>query len=437
MLRFVVPLDPATTAPVETATYVAELTCSQACAGAGSATGSLLRSAATSTTAALLDLPLSTETIPGLAAIQGVGTLSISIIVTDAAGNSATSSGFNFLFHVIGPPLAMVEDRNYPSQEATNSIYGPYHLSDNSYTGMWTTTMQIFPGNQVRLLRYFITNPTDQPVALQVSYAQDPNGSWRMYEDWNAYELPDPRGLTTSGAVVLDSPWQSVAILIDGFTYYNTMYWAIPYGTVGTLAGAENGPLPCANPTTNWLMHRMGDTENRFVCKTAIGYPGLANANGAYSTGDVGTVLNQTVPALSGAEQQADMDSTGKWFLVPAATTDTPGTLVLYLTRPITAPRTRALQWNAYMAKAPVVNHYQTWDYVIWDAYQHGQTPYTLYPGYDSYVANRAGTYLTYATDQLFGSFTGTTHAYLAAALVGEPTARLNVPLERQSLTTH
>ena len=123
---------------------------------------------------------------------------------------------------------------------------------------------------------------------------------------------------------------------------------------------------------------------------------------------------------------------------MPAATGAVPGTLVVYLARPVGAPRSRVLAWNAAVAQPATlasVNHYQMWDYeYFWGYYQ----PWSeLYPGYDTYVAYRAFAYLAFAQDNLYGTFSGTTRAYSGNLLLGEAAPRLSVVLARAPLATH
>jgi len=202
VLRFVVPYNRNTDSPILTPTFVAHVTCATPCSALPDATGELLPSATPDDQRALFDLPLATETIPALANVQGPATISITLTVSDAAGNSVTVPGFNFNFHVIGPPLAITEDAQYAAAVKPESTY-PYHLADNSYAAMWQPLPQ-FPANVVRLVRFFVTNPTPDPVALQLGYAQDPRGSWLAIESWQRFNVNEPTGRNADGSIWLN-----------------------------------------------------------------------------------------------------------------------------------------------------------------------------------------------------------------------------------------
>jgi allophanate hydrolase len=107
LLRFVVPYNRNTDAPIQTPSFVAHVSCPPPCPVYPDATGELLPSATPDDQRALFDLPLATETIPALASLLGPADVSISLTVADAAGNEVAVPGFNFKFHAIGPPLAL------------------------------------------------------------------------------------------------------------------------------------------------------------------------------------------------------------------------------------------------------------------------------------------------------------------------------------------
>ncbi|HVO19912.1 MAG TPA: hypothetical protein VMU15_11685, partial [Anaeromyxobacter sp.] len=89
VLRFDVPFDVNTASPILTPSFVAQVTCPSPCPELPEATGELLPSATPSDEYALFDLPLATETIPALAQVQGPATISITLTVSDAAGNTS------------------------------------------------------------------------------------------------------------------------------------------------------------------------------------------------------------------------------------------------------------------------------------------------------------------------------------------------------------
>ncbi|GAO01280.1 hypothetical protein [Anaeromyxobacter sp. PSR-1] len=439
VLRFVVPYNRNTDSPIQTPTFVAHVSCPPPCPVFPDATGQLLPSATPDDQRALFDLPIATETIPALASVLGPADLSITLAVTDGAGNTATVPGFNFTFHSVGPPLALAEDTQYPAAASAESTYA-YHLVDNTYASMWVLGSQ-FGSNVVRLLRYFITNPTPDPVAIQFDYAQDARGSWQVFESWNRFSAGEPTGRNADGNIYLNRPDTSVAFMMDGFGFHNAMYWRVPYGTTtGTLSQGEYGPHPCGSPSGGYILHRMGDTKSKYVCSAQIGVNLFTTTpeTAAFSTGDVTVWPYRIAPELQGQERDPDKDSSGRWVLVPPAAGAVPGTLVIYLARPVLAQRSQSLQWNAVVSSPPentAVNHYQNWDYEFWWGYY--QPSSYLYPGYDTYVLLRMGAYLAAAQENLYGTFSATTQAYTGTNLLGESAPRLSLTLTREPLAVH
>ena len=439
VLRFVVPYNRNTDSPIQTPTFVAHVTCPPPCPVYPDATGELLPSATPDDQRALFDLPLSTETIPALASLLGPASVSITLTVSDAAGNSSTVPGFSFTFHTIGPPLAIAEDTQYAAAAKPDSTFA-YHVGDGSYATMWTTNAQ-FVGNAVRLARYIITNPSPSAVGLQLAYAQDPRGSWQAVETWNPFNVNEPTGRNADGGIYLNRPDTSVAFPLDGFTFHNAMYWGWPYGTAsGPLGNAEYGPHPCGSIANGDIVHRIGNGANKFQCSTALGINVFSTTPqvGTYSQGDVSLFAYRVAAELQGQERDANRDPTNQWLIVPAAAGGVPGALVVYVARFVGAPRARPLQWNATVSPpstSAAVNHFQTWDYETWFGYH--QPWSVLYPGYDTYVAFRVGAYLAAAQENLYGSLSGTTVASSGTALVGEAAPRLAKAISKEPLAVH
>lgn len=439
VLRFVVPYNRNTDSPIVTPTFVAHVSCPPPCPVYPDATGQLLPSATPDDQRALFDLPLATETVPALASLLGPADVAITLTVADAAGNTATLPGFNFKFHAIGPPLALAEDTQYPAAAKAESTFA-YQLADNSYGAMWILGPQ-FGSNAVRLVRYFITNPTPEPVAVQLEYAQDARGSWQAVETWNRFSAAEPTGRNVNGNYYLNDPSSSVAFTMDGFTFHNPMYWRVPYGTMtGVLPQGEYGPHPCGSVSGGRILHRMGDRANKYVCsaQVAVNFFTTTPEAAAFSTSDVSVRPYRIAPELEGQERDPDLDFSGRWVLVPPAAGLVPGTLVVYLTRPVLSQRSRPLQWNLAVDSPPAnpaVNHYQTWDYEYWWGYY--QPSSGLYPGYDTYILMRMGAYLAAAQENMYGTLSATTQAYMGTNLLGEPVPRLSVTLAREPLATH
>jgi hypothetical protein len=228
---------------------------------------------------------------------------------------------------------------------------------------------------------------------------------------------------------------------MDGFTFHNALYWRVPYGTTtGAVGGAEIGAHPCGSPSGGDVVHRMGDTVNKWSCSSAVGFSLYSTAleTGTFSSSDVSVWPYRIAPELQGQERDANKDASGTWFLVPPAAGGVPGALVVYLARTVTAPRARPLMWNSTAgppSTAEAVNHYQLWDYEMWWGYH--QPWNVLYPGHDTYTAIRMGTYLAAAQESLYGTLNATTNAYSGTTLLGEAIPRVSVPISRDALAAH
>ncbi len=270
VLRFYVPFNPSTDSPIASARFRVAMSC-PLCGPVPPASGDLLPSPTVVPQALYFDLPLSTETIPALATVSGPASLAVTLNLADAAGNASSVGGFGFTFHVVGPPLAVVEDTAYPGLGDLRGTY-PYKVGGatagvDTYSTLWDTTSPNFFRGAVRVLRFIVSNPSPLPVALSADFAQAATGSWQMVETW-------PRQSWTEDPVnpVIDNSNAAVPHYIDGFTFYQATYWAQTY--TGGAPNAEGAPFPCAGGwTAGWAAHRIGDTATRYACSpvTPIG----------------------------------------------------------------------------------------------------------------------------------------------------------------------
>lgn len=410
VLRFVVPLNGGAAASVNLPTFTVHTTCASACGTPPDASGTLLRAATTSAGVALFELPLTTETVPALAQVQGAATLSFTLTVTDAAGNSSTAPGFNFLFHVIGPPVAIAEDTQYPGTRAPNSTYA-YSLSDGTYARMWDptwwTTNQGGDAN-VRLARLILTNPFTTPVALKLGYVQASGGSWRAVETWQ----------WSTSAV-------GTSVSVDGFSLHNPLLVRPTVVAVGSCSGDTS--MACATG----YAHAVGDVSTGLVCLDTV--PAAVRSaptsdSGAFSSSDVAIASYRIAPELGNQERSPNTDASRTWTLVPAAQGGVPGTLVVYLLRPVTATRSRPVGTG--------------WVYTLWKDSGHSQI--CKPSGYDSQAillkrfdaVNIDGS-MSGALDGLYGAITGSTHPFGDLGLFGETSERVNIEFDRSSLASH
>ncbi len=430
VLRFSVPFNPRTDAPITRAAF----TVTPSCPGCGSlpvATGQLLASPSDGAQALLFDLPLSLETVPALGQLQGPATLSVALDLADAAGNSATIGGFGVTFHVIGGPLSIVEDVAYPGYGDPRSTF-PYRLGGmtsgvDTYSTLFDPSSPAFYGGQVRLVRYLVSNPAPTPVAFRPAFLQAPSGSWKVTETWLRRSWVDqPTQFPRNG------PSTSTTRVIDGFTFYQSLYWALPYGTLGArLARSETAAHPCGNPPVGTPAHRVGDSASRWTCL----------ADSIWNTPTVGSFASAPVtPVVFAGPQQGGgevvpptTDTAGTSLIVPAAAGASPGSVVIYLTRPIAAGRTRPLHMNL-LGNA---NTYETYDYEVASPFEVWTTTTTT--GQASYMVHvlfRSGEYLESTAETVEGSLSLTTQGFGLAGLFGEPGLPVTIPFSR-TVSTH
>jgi len=412
VLRFNVAFNSGTDSPIAQANYTVNVTC-PGCPSLPSATGSLLPSPSTASGLLIYDLPLTTDLVPALGSVVGAGSLSVTLDVKDAAGNETVTSPYSFTYHLVGPPLAVTEDTAYPTYGDKWSTY-PYLLANETYGQLWNPST--FYGGNVRLVRYIVTNPAPEPVALSVSYQQAANGSWSMVESWPSYTFAEP------GGALLNQFNSGTLFTLDGFTYMQFLKWAYPYGTLG--AGirppqAETSPWPCA---ATWAQggvpaHRIGDTANRFVCAPA-GVSFVASPTdiqvGTSSTGNVITeVYGQYVPE-GGETLTPLLDASGQMAIVPAATAAGPGIVVVYISRSAASSRSIPLLWGSGTGSS----RYETWNWEVWEQY----FAWSYYGSqYYSFIGYRWGRYLGASGETLSGSVLVATEGLSSTILIGEP----------------
>jgi hypothetical protein len=425
VLRFSVPFNPNTDAPITTAEFRVDV----ACAGCGTvptAVGALLPSPTAVPQALYFDLPLSVETVPALAWLPGPASLTVALHLADAAGNAATVGAFNFTFHVVGPPLAVVEDAGYAGYGDPRSTY-PYRIAGvvdgvDTYATLFDPSSPAFYDGEVRLLRYVVSNPSPEAVAIVPSFTQAPGGSWQVTETWPRRSYGEP-----PAAPVLNDHSTATPYVIDGFTFYQALYWAMPYGTAGAgLPKTETAPHPCVSHTNGWPAHRIGDTVNKWVCPgVTIGSP---DTTAVFASSVVTPAVYAGFQQGGGEVLSPEMDVTGTAFVVPGAVGATPGILVVYLTRPLSAARNRPLQKNVLgNTDEYEIHDYEVfWPYYTWSYFgRYGAFTYEVY------LMLRSGQYLESASESLAGSLSVSTQGLVGSTLFGEPATPFSTTYSR------
>jgi hypothetical protein len=426
VLRFGAPYNAAADSPIVQANYSVEVSCA-GCPAFPTATGALVASPSATATELRYLLPLGAEQVPALRQLTGPGAVNVRLQLADAAGNVATAGPFAFTFHVVGPPVAVAEDVNYATYRDQWSTFA-YGIGPE-FQALWDASVT-FTARNVRLVRYVLSNPAREPVAIAASFAQSPGGSWKSVESWRAYVVTEP------GGGYLDGFGTETAYTVDGFRFWQYLKWAYPYGSPGAgVATSETSPWPCA---ASWEQggipaHRVGDTGSRFVCAP----PGVTTyaadddvETAAFSSGDV--VVETYTDVRQDGRESRPPESAGGMLIVAAATDGGPGTLVVYLTRSASAPRSRPLQWGRGTGSA----RFETWDWMVWRRY------YTWlyrpsawgagYYEYHSFTGYRRGRYLASMRETLDGGISVMTRGVSAAnVLMGEPLTGFTAQLSR------
>jgi hypothetical protein len=305
-LQFSVPYNAQTDAPITAATYTVSIP------GLPDATGDLWPSARTEAGVLYHDLPLSSNLIPALASVSAPASFTVALTVTDAAGNTTTASGATtggtYTFHVIGPPVAIVQDLSYASANDGKSAY-PYAIGNGLYGALYdASTTAFFPENVVRLVHYFVSNPS----ALPVAFTPPALGTWTASETWTGYQHD------------------------TGMTYRMGAYDAtIP---CAGLPPVHSDPSGCENSiltTPEWFPAGGG---------SSCGDPGVATISGQVTSGSLSTL--GYYPQLGVDVASATKTGTGR-YIVPAASGGTPGILSLYVVRPRGTSRSVAVSGAA------------------------------------------------------------------------------------------
>jgi len=416
VLRFSVPFNDKVDAPITKAEYTVVASCS-GCGTIAPVRGKLLASPSPGVEALRFLLPLASETVPALAAPSGPVSLGVSIELEDAAGNVSTVGGFSFTFHVIGPPVAVSEDLAFPTYNDPRST-NPYRVqgtttAGNSYATLFDPAAVAFYGGQVRLARFLVSNPSAFPVAIRVDFGQSPTGSWKVTETWSRTSWDDlPAQSPRNG------PGTATVRVIDGFTFRQSTYWATPYGSAGyPLSGlSEVGPHPCGGRTNGAPAHKMGDTASRWTCLPNAAW--TTPTTGIFASGAVAPAVFRGVQQGGGEITVPDTDAGGTSFIIPGAVGGAPGKLVIYATRPTSAPRTRPLRLNLVGSS----NAYETYDYEVASFHE----VWTIFTqagpfNYDTYGLFKSGEYLVSSAESLEAALNVTTQGLLGNSLIGEP----------------
>jgi hypothetical protein len=273
-------------------------------------------------------------------------------------------------------------------------------------------------------------------VAIAASIRQDPIGSWRSYEDWERFDA----GQRNPGTSVSSFDTGYVWVSLDGQSLTDPVRFCV-FGTGSVSGNTCLGPweaaslaYPCQTTGVQLLAHVHG-SPTRWTCIADNTYAaGNSSVAGNYSTSDINAGFFQGPPMQGGGEQLSPADATGNTMhVVPAASGSTPGSLVLYVQRPLTAVRSHALTWNAVAAS----NRYEVWEQDFFPFAGQACGPrMNCVNGYSDHVG---GSYLASAQDQLSGTLSLRTSGLAPGTtnLAGQTTEQFSVVYAARVLTSH
>jgi hypothetical protein len=283
-IRIGIPFDATTDAPIVSATYTIIVE------GGLTSTGPCIPAEKAPPGTVYFYLPFSQETIPSLAfASASPVTFTVAVTAADAAGNVTTTSlessiASAFIFHIIGPPLFVQEDSSYATEGDTKSIY-PYALANGTYADKFSGDNG---GEIARQERFLLYNP--YPVAVPFS------SSFSSYQTTGTEEWDD--SVWSEGTVVWDVTNQCAA-----------------------------GP-PCSY---------FGPQPQPFVTSIGSTVYGCETANDAHSHTNPPATAFTTGSGESSAWQAGTETMRPSGYddriLVPAATAQTAGSIVVYVGR--------------------------------------------------------------------------------------------------------
>ncbi len=381
------------------------------------ATGDLLpwKSPASTSTTEYYDIPLSSNVAPALATTTTAPiTVAVAVQFTDAAGNTGGTSITLPPFHVIGPPIFGAEDTAYPTYNDARSTFA-YTLAGNTYSTLWNSIATAFFDGQIRLVRYMLANPTPVPIAVSAAFVQDPGGSWRAAERWTPFDAGGVPGSQTC-QIWAATPGGCSYGPVDGLYFYD--YWEVltgGSGSVGQCPQQAGPPAACGLPSST--VHWRGSTT-AYTCLPATYWTsGVADTWATFSSATVALGLFEG-PLQQGGEVVHLSSASAGMAIIPAASGNTPGTAVLYVTRSVSAPRTRSITWNGITA----ANRYEAAvaDFWMYET-SHGYPIYRVaYCDYDDYRAHLGAAWLTSARDEVYGTLSLTTAGLVGTTVIGE-----------------
>jgi len=220
---------------------------------------------------------------------------------------------------------------------------------------------------------------------------------------------------------------------VDGFTFYDATWVDNPTSTCSVPAPIEAATVfPCGGVAitdtagTKRMGHFLGDRTTKFTC-----------IDEAVAPADTAISATPTLAAFSSPQQAGGevvgAPTVGGTYVVPAAAGGTPGSIVVYVTRPVAAARSLPLTWNGVSASSRY-EFQESWLFIYkrgWGAGSQGGCVDAL-----MFEPAVGGRYLSGAAETLSGSLQFSTISVNGAFLGGELNASAPLSLTR-TVTTH
>jgi len=394
-------------APITRATYTVATTCA-GCPGLPNANGNLITAARTSGGLLFFDLPLASENIAALNQLiyGSPGTLTISIDLTDAAGNTGSKTD-GLIFRILGPPLSIAEDISYAQTSDPKSIY-THRIANGTYDTLWNRGT-FGTENVVRVIRYVIRNP--HPTLVQVRL--DNPGTFGMTNRWN-------------GEV-----WQWSQPYWRGSTQIQPSYtWTIGPGSSCFPTIWPNFPCGTSGQHVTMFPLLWAPDYPRMECFLLPAPGPVTGVDQEYHTGS--RVLVSSVWRLEDETQAAA--TVGGRYVVSAAVGPTPGGVVVYTGRQFAEGHAPPLYYRV-LENPSGQPHYYNWQEDFWIKEGSDSLCCPLFgtrcQGYRGY---RYATVLIAATERLDGSaaFTAFAPSSSPPSFLGEGRGIANYRVQRE-----
>jgi hypothetical protein len=314
-LQFAVPYNAATEAPITSAKYCLNTDCGDLILS-HSQGGSLY-----------FDLPISANNSSRIAAATSdTVTLSVSLSLADAAGNTSQVPCGNINYNLHGGYIQVTQDTSYDQYSVGDDKSAWYYgYTRQNFVRLWAAVPSPVPsGYELREHRFVLRNPHSEPVLVLLDLGNGPSAAtFTNHEVWQdrVFNMAPYRGGGTYTAP-------------DGATLPNSPVWDAFKSGNGCYTGYPCNDSSFNNASADFPLHYSGTSGWQCQLRTTTPVNGTNNDT-VRSSGPVHAQVFQTAPGVIPLNEVTFVPTqTGPTrFLVPAASGSTPGTIVVYTTR--------------------------------------------------------------------------------------------------------